>query len=123
MRNVDVLLDDLPDVLILCQYLYMKEDNRVEVPGMVPGTVFRFSMDEDMNIVSQFKPNFHGRETEFMPPEVDKEMTVRKLISVIDNLKEMPAVEFPKTFKNRWEEVRTIALDTVAMNRMKRINK
>ena len=72
MRNVDVLLDDLPDVLILCQYLYMKEDNRVEVPGMVPGTVFRFSMDEDMNIVSQFKPNFHGRETEFIPPEVDK---------------------------------------------------
>ena len=42
------------------------------------------------------------------------------VLNVIDNLKEMPAVEFPKAFKNRWDEVRMIALDTVAMNRMKR---
>lgn len=120
MRNTDVLLDDLPDVLTLCQYLYMKEENCVEVPGAVPGTVFRLSMDEELNIVSRFKPKFGDRESEFMPPAVDREMTVKGLLNVVDNLKEMPAVEFPKSFKNRWDEVRTIALGTVATNRMKR---
>ena len=120
MRNIDVLLDDLPDVLTLCQYLYMKADNFVEVPGAVPGTVFRLSMDEELNVISQFKPNFGDRDSEFMPPAVDREMTVKELLNVVDNLKEMSAVEFPKAFKNRWDEVRTIALDTVAMNRMKR---
>lgn len=120
MRNNDVLLDDLPDVLTLCQYLYMNADNFVGVPGAVPGTVFRLSMDEELNVVSRFKPNFGDRESEFMPPAVDREMTVKELLNVVDNLKKMPAVEFPKSFKNRWDEVRTIALGTVATNRMKR---
>lgn len=48
MRNIDVLLNDLPEVLTLCQYLYMKQENCVEVPGMVPETWFRYSMKQPM---------------------------------------------------------------------------
>ena len=118
MRSKDVLLNDLRNVLLLCQYLYAKEGNYVEVPGMVPGTMFRFSMDEDMNIVSSFKPNFGTGDEKWTEPSIESGMTVKKLSDVVENLREMPAVQFPKTFKNRWEEVRMSAAETVALNKM-----
>ena len=118
MRSRDVLLNDMRDVLLLCQYLYAKEGNYVEIPGAVPGTMFRFSMDEDMNIVSSFKPNLGTGDEKWTSPSIDSEMTVKKLSDVVENLKEMPAVQFPKAFKNRWEEVRMTAAETVALNKM-----
>ena len=118
MRNIDVLLNDLPEVLTLCQYLYMKQENCVEVPGMVPETWFRYSMNEDLDIIEQFKPNLGNGHEKWMPQHVDSEMTIHKLRDVVENLKELPAMEFPDCFSSRWEEIERIALDTVGINRL-----
>ena len=120
MRNKNVLLQDLPNVITLCQYLYMKEGNYVEVPGMVPGTAFRFFMDEDMNLVYKFKPNLGTGQEKWTDLCFDNEMSIRKLADIVETLKEMPAVEFPKVFKNRWEEVRMSAKESVSLNSVMR---
>jgi hypothetical protein len=122
MRDRGVLINAFPEVLTLCQYLYMKQENCVEVPGMVPGTWFRYSMNEDLDIVEQFKPSF-GDSEEWMPRGVDKDMTIRKLRNVVENLKDLPAREFPSCFNSRWEEIERIALDTVGLNKYKQRRK
>lgn len=119
MRERGVLINDLPEVLTLCQYLYMKQENCVEVPGMVPETWFRYSMNEDLDIIEQFKPNMgKGGVEEWMPRSIDSEMTIHKLRDVVRNLKDLPAREFPDCFNSRWEEIERIALDTVGINRL-----
>lgn len=119
MRNRDTLLNVLPEVLTLCQYLYIKEGNCVEVPGMVPGTRFRFSMTEDLDIIQQFMPNLGDRhQQKWMPPSVDREMIISKFCDVVQNLKKLPAKEFPDRFNSRWDEIEHITLDMVAINRL-----
>ena len=122
MRDREVLINALPEVLTLCQYLYIKQENCVEVPGMVPGTWFRYSMNEDLDIVEQFKPSF-GDSEEWMPRGVDKDMTIRKLRNVVESLKDLPAREFPSCFNSRWEEIERITLDTVGFNRLHALDK
>ena len=124
MRSNDTLLKELPEALTLCQYLYMDKDNSVKVPGMVPGTWFRYTMNEDLDIIEQFMPNLGERHPkEWMPPSIDREMTVSKLCNVVRNLKELPAEEFPDSFSNRWEEINRITLDTVGLNKYKQRRK
>jgi len=110
MRTTDVIMKDFPAVIDLLTYLYADENHEVIVPGMIPGTEFKIKMDEHCNILSAFKPRIasDGKD-EFSNFAIDRNITIRQLINVIANLKEMPAVEFPTAFKNRWDEVKTIA--------------
>ena len=36
-----------------------------------------------------------------------EEMNVPTIMAIIDQLKEKPATEFPKSFPSRWEEIRS----------------
>ena len=38
-------------------------------------------------------------------------------LAVIERLEDKPAIEFPNSFKNRWEEIKTITQTNLALNR------
>ncbi len=53
------------------------------------------------------------------PYNYNSEMTLENvLLGIIPQLKKQEAKEF-KQFKNRWEEIKTITIDTVVINKMK----
>lgn len=72
-------------------------------------------MDKDYNLKG-LNLNFPH-----LPPyNYNEEMTFPNVIlGVIPQLKKQPAIDFPNTFKNRWEELKTQTLDTVNFNRCK----
>lgn len=116
MRTKDVYNEDLGNVLILCRYLYGEEGNAVEVPGMVPHTMFRFTMNEDLDFVSQFRPYLGpDSKNEWTEPHVYN-ISIREIVDIVENLKELPAVEHPGKFRNRWEEVKMLTATMTVLN-------
>lgn len=77
-------------------------------------TKIKLSMDEDYHIKG-LNLNFPN-----LPPyNYDEEMTLHNiLMGIIPQLKNQKPIEFPNTFKNRWEEIKKQTLDEVAMNRI-----
>ena len=58
---------------------------------------------------------------QFPPYNYNEEMTLENvLLGIIPQLQKQEPKEF-KQFKNRWEEIKTITMDTVTMNKMKNI--
>lgn len=57
-----------------------------------------------------------------LPPyNYETEMTLENvLLGIIPQLKKQEPEEF-KTFENRWEEIKTITLDTVALNKIEKM--
>ena len=110
MRTVNTLLD-LEEIPILWQYLYMNEDNYVTVDNGVAKLEIR--MRENCS--------FHAKNLNF-PDLPDLEYTdmmiIPNMLGIIDQLKNIPPVEF-KDFKSRWDEIRTITLANVVQNRMR----
>ena len=110
MRTVDTLLE-LEEIPILWQYLYMNEDHFVTVDNGVAKLEIR--MRENCT--------FHAKNLNF-PDLPDLEytdmMVIPNMLGIIDQLKNVPPVEF-KDFKSRWEELRTITLANVVQNRMR----
>lgn len=110
MRNVTTLLD-LEEIPILWQYLYMNPDHFVTVDNGI--TKLEIRMRENCS--------FHAKNLNF-PDLPDLEytdmMVIPNMLGIIDQLKNVPPVEF-KDFKSRWEELRTITLANVVQNRMR----
>lgn len=110
MRTVSTLLD-LEEIPILWQYLYMNEDHYVTVDNGVAKLEIR--MRENCS--------FHAKNLNF-PDLPDLEYTdmmiIPNMLGIIDQLKNIPPVEF-KDFKSRWDEIRTITLANVVQNRMR----
>lgn len=110
MRNVSTLLD-LEEIPILWQYLYMNPDHYVTVDNGVAKLEIR--MRENCS--------FHAKNLNF-PDLPDLEytdmMVIPNMLGIIDQLKNVPPVEF-MDFKSRWEELRTITLANVVQNRMR----
>lgn len=110
MRTVNTLLD-LEEIPILWQYLYMNEDHYVTVDNGV--TKLEIRMRENCS--------FHAKNLNF-PDLPDLEYTdmmiIPNMLGIIDQLKNVPPIEF-KDFKSRWDEIRTITLANVVQNRMR----
>jgi hypothetical protein len=110
MRTVSTLLD-LEEIPILWQYLYMNEDHYVTVDNGVAKLEIR--MRENCS--------FHAKNLNF-PDLPDLEYTdmmiIPNMLGIIDQLKNIPPIEF-KDFKSRWDEIRTITLANVVQNRMR----
>lgn len=110
MRTVSTLLE-LEEIPILWQYLYMNEDHFVTVDNGV--TKLEIRMRENCT--------FHAKNLNF-PDLPDLEytdmMVIPNMLGIIDQLKNVPPVEF-KDFESRWEELRTITLANVVQNRMR----
>ena len=110
MRNVTTLLN-LEEIPILWQYLYMSSDHFVTVDNGV--TKLEIRMRDNCT--------FHAKNLNF-PDLPDLEytdmMVIPNMLGIIDQLKNVPPVEF-KDFKSRWDELRTITLANVVQNRMR----
>jgi hypothetical protein len=111
MRNVDTLLD-LEEIPILWQYLYMNEEHFVTVDNGI--TKLEIRMRDNCS--------FHAKNLNF-PDLPDLEYTDMMIIpnmsGIIDQLKTVPAIEFPSSFKSRWEEIKTITQTNVCHNKMR----
>ena len=111
MRNVPTLLD-LEEIPILWQYLYMNKDHFITVDNGVA----------KLEIRMREMYNFHAKNLNF-PDLPDLEytdmMVIPNMLGIIDQLKNVPPVEFKNEFKSRWEELRTITLANVVQNRMR----
>lgn len=110
MRTTDTLFD-LEEIPILLQYLYMDADHRVVVDNGLAKLEIR--MTEYCC--------FRAKNLKF--PAVQElnytdMMTIPTMLGIIDQLKTVPAVEYPTCFANRWEEIKTITNTNVAQNKM-----
>lgn len=111
MRDVTTLLD-LEDITILYQYLYLSEDHFITVDNRVT----------KLEIRMRDNGSFHAKNLNF-PDLPDLEytdmMVIPNMLGIIDQLKNVPPVEFKNEFKSRWEELRAITLANVSQNKMK----
>lgn len=110
MRSTEVLFD-LEEIPILLQYLYMSEDHYVTVDNGVAKLEIRMT---DSCCFKAKNLNFPDL------PDLNYTdmMTIPNMFGIISQLKQVPAVEFPSCFANRWEEVKTITDTNVAQNKM-----
>lgn len=104
--------DDLfaiEDYTILMQYLALGYKIKVN-NGMADIEIWM----EDVYKIKGLNLNFKD-----LPPyNYSEEMTLENVIlGIIPQLKEQEPEEF-KTFENRWEEIKSITLETVALNKM-----
>ena len=111
MREVNTLID-FEEIPILWQYLYMNEDHYITVDNGV--TQLEIRMRENCT--------FHAKNLRF-PDLPDLEytdmMVIPNMLGIIDQLKNVPPIEFKNEFKSRWEELRAITLTNVASNKMR----
>jgi hypothetical protein len=111
MRDVTTLFD-LEDITILYQYLYMSEDHFITVDNRVT----------KLEIRMRDNGSFHAKNLNF-PDLPDLEytdmMVIPNMLGIIDQLKNVPPIEFKNEFKSRWEELRAITLANVSQNKMK----
>lgn len=110
MRTNDVLFE-LEEISILYQYLYMDESHFITIDNGVAKLEVRMTDD---GFFTAKNLNF----PEFPPTNYTDMMVVPNLLGIIDQLKEVPPEQFT-SFGSRWEELRTITLSTVALNKMK----
>ena len=110
MRNVDTLLD-LEELPILLQYLYMDEDHRIVVDNGLTQLEIRMTEDGYFRAKNLKYPDV---------PELyyTENMTIPNMLGIIDQLKNVPAVEFPTCFASRWEEIKMITMTNVTQNKM-----
>jgi hypothetical protein len=110
MRTTNTLFD-MEEIPILWQYLYMDENHFITIDNGV--TQLEIRMTE--------RCCFRTKNLKF--PTVQElnytdMMTIPNMLGIIDQLKNVPAVEFPTCFANRWEEIKTITTTNVAQNKM-----
>lgn len=110
MRDRDTLLKDFENIKIFCQYLYLDSNHSVIIHNSI-GVPLRIRMDENLVFWCQ-NMNFPN-----IPESCwSEELTLRKTLSVIEGLKNEPAIDFPKRFSNRWEEIKSICNMNVVQN-------
>ena len=112
MRTTDTLFD-IEEIPVLYQYLYMDEGHYITVDNGVTKLEIRMTDDcffKAKNLRFPDVPDLNYTDM----------MTIPNMLGIIDQLKNVPAVEFPTCFANRWEEIKTITTTNVAQNKMNR---
>lgn len=108
MRTKDILFE-ITDVSIFYQYLYMNKDHRITFNNDL--TDLTLSMDDNLYVMCK-----NERFPDIPPSDFSSTLTLSYILAVIDRLKDMPAIEFPSSFKNRWEEIKTITQTNLSLN-------
>lgn len=113
MRTNDILIDGFDNIRTLQRYLYMSEEHYIEVENVI-GVKLQIRMSENLHYYCK-NMNFPD-----LPGTCwSDNMTNENMLAIIDQLKESPAVEFPNSFKSRWEEIVTITSANVVQNMCK----
>ena len=112
MRTTETLFD-MEEIPILYQYLYMDENHKIIVDNGL--TQLEIRMNDGCYFIA--------KNLKF--PDVPEHsytdmMTIPNMLGIIEQLKHVPAVEFPTCFTSRWEEIKTITNTNVAQNKMNR---
>jgi hypothetical protein len=110
MRTTNTLFD-MEEIPILYQYLYMDENHFITIDNGI--TKLEIRMTDYCYFTSK---NLKFPDVPAM--NYTDMMTIPNLLGIIDQLKHVPAVEFPTCFTNRWEEIKTITDTNVAQNKM-----
>lgn len=110
MRTKDVLFD-FERIAILLQYLYISPDHRITFNNGV--TDLRIRMNDELEILCQNLSFPNLPETNFTADICSP----NQCLGIIELLENMPAEEFPKSFKNRWEEINELTKSNLALNR------
>lgn len=114
MRTKDTLFD-FDKVAILLQYLYMSEEHKILIHNVinVPLEIYMITDKADNSIHIMCKNlNFPDLE----PMVWDDVCSPNTLLNIVYNLMKEDAVEFPQTFKNRWEEIETMTKHNLVLN-------
>lgn len=114
MRTRDTLIE-IADVAIFYQYLYMDENHRITFNNDL--TDLTLSMNNNLRVMCK-----NERFPDVPLADFSEMLTLSYILAVIDRLKDMPAVEFPSCFKNRWEEIKTITQTNMALNIPKKLH-
>lgn len=109
MRTINNLLK-FSELKVLYQYLYMSEDSYIDNRNSIDVTL-RLRMSDNMAILCQ-NMSF----PDLPPSNWSEEMTISTVFSIIDQLKEAPAIEFPNRFSNHWEEIEPICNTQMSLN-------
>lgn len=110
MRTKDNLFD-IEEVAIFYQYLYLGSAITFN-NGLADLTL---TMDEYFETKCK-----NGNFPNLPPSDFTDTLTLPYILGVIDILKKSKATEFPTSFTNRWEEIRTITLAQVGLNKSNR---
>ena len=111
MRNIDTLLE-MENISILCQYLYMNENNYILIDNGIAKIEIRMTENGFFKAKNLNFPDL---------PDLNhtKDMTVPNMLAIINQLRGVPAIEYPDSFENRWEEIRQITLSNLSLNLFK----
>ena len=111
MRDVNTLLD-LEDISILYQYLYMNEEHFISVDNGI--AILEIRMNEN--------GTFRAKNLNFPTlPDLNYTdmMVIPNMLGIIDQLKNIPPLEFKNEFKSRWDELKAITSANVSLNKLK----
>lgn len=108
MRNKEILLG-FNDLKILLQYLYLEPSNAIVIQNCI-NVPLRLRMN-DRGVVLCQNLNFpDGEETNWT------EELFLNINAIVDQLKEIQAIEYPKNFKSRWDEIKTLSQLQMSLN-------
>ena len=105
-------LEMFDDINLLLKFLYLDESHYIDFKTPM-GITFRMRMDDEGNLyryllsLGEDAPRLHCYD-----------ITHLELNGFVKQLKEQPAVDFPETFKNRWEEIKEITKTNLGLNYM-----
>lgn len=108
MRTREVLVEGFEEVKTLMQYLYMDEENSIIITNDI--TQFKITLDEALD----------ARWTNLSFPHLGytyHPMRLNEWLACVEQLKEQPSDCGYGNFSNKWEEIKTITLMQVALNK------
>ena len=104
-------LRGIEEIPTLLKWLYLSDENSVTVENVI-GVKLELSMTDDGRILSR-NLNF----PELPPNGFDSELNTESLISIIEQLKDQPAKEFPERHTSRWEEIKILTAMQMTVNK------
>lgn len=109
MRTKDTLLE-MNDIAILYQYLYMDEKHNIIFNNGLTDLIIH--MNESLSVMCK---NLKFPDI----PEMNwtENLTPANCLGIINILKGMPPEEYKNSIKNRWEEIKTITLTNLSLNK------
>ena len=108
MRTREVLVEGLEDVKTLLQYLYMDEEHDITVSNGI--TKLSIKLTDNLDALQMNLSFAHLGYT-------CREMRIEEWLACVEQLKKQPSDCGYGDFKSKWEEIKTITLMQVALNK------
>ena len=108
MRTRKILTEGLEDVKTLLQYLYMNEDYDIVISNGI--TKLSIKLADNLEVLQMNLSFPHLGYT-------CRDMRIEEWLACVEQLKEQPSDCGYGNFKNKWDEIQTIALMQIAWNK------